>query len=383
MEPRIPKISLQILHLEDDLSDRLLTADTLAEEGLKCQFHFVTKREEFELALKKNKFDLVIADFTLPSYDGSASLATTRKLQPETPFILLSGTIGEERAVEFLKTGAADCVLKDNLARLGPAVRRALRESDERAKRKAAEEALRTQAAQLRALAGRLQASREKERIRISREIHDQLGEALTAQKFGLTWIRQRLAECDGAISRKDIFEKVDSLKTLADQTANRVRKLCTELRPSILDDLGLVAAIEWQMREFQARTNIRCELTQQRPDTLNLVDEKATAVFRIFQEILTNVARHARASKVRVTLKVTKGSLTLQAKDNGRGISEDNIVGRRSLGILGMRERAALLDGKLVIHGAPAGGTIVTLSIPVDGFKRKPDPAKHKPSTK
>src|SRR5260221_76917 len=122
-------------------------------------------------------------------------------------------------------------------------------------------EALRVQAAQLRALAARLQASREEERLRVSREIHDQLGEALTAQKFGLTWIRQRLDAQDGTVPWEQVFAKVDSLKLLADATANRVRKLCTELRPSILDDLGLLAAIEWQAREFYTRTSIRCEI--------------------------------------------------------------------------------------------------------------------------
>lgn len=372
MKTGIAKTALQILHLEDDPNDRLIVAATLQADGLNCQLHSAADGNEFESALQEDQFDLILSDFTLPAYDGAAALVAARKFQPETPFVLLSGTIGEERAVEFLKNGAADCVLKDNLARLGPVVRRALREAEERAKRKTAEAALVRQATRLRALAARLQASREEERSRISREIHDELGEALTTQKFGLAWIRRWLETRDGAIPREQVFEKVDSLKLLADETANRVRKLCTELRPPILDDLGLAAVIEWQVREFQARTNIRCELAQP-PGTLKLDDERATAVFRIFQEILTNVARHAHASKVQVALKMVRKNLVLRVSDNGKGINQGQITGGRSLGILGMRERATLLGGRLALRGTPGKGTIVTVSIPLEASDLNP----------
>jgi signal transduction histidine kinase len=357
--------SLQILQLEDSLDDRHLTRSTLDKDGVECKIRTVATRDEFESAIKEVNFDLIISDYTLPFYDGKSALDVARKFQPETPFILLSGTIGEERAVEFLKSGAADCVLKDNLERLGPAVRRALLEAEERAKRKQAEEALKVQAAQLRALAARLQASREEERIRISREIHDEFGHVLASQKFALTWIQQQVETLKPSGSRDQILEKVDYLKKLADETANRVRKLCTELRPSILDDLGLLVALEWQAREFQTRTNIRCEFVQHL-DAVDLDSEKSTAVFRIFQEILTNVARHSKASKVRVTLKAGKNRLLLQIKDNGCGFSKGSLADGGSLGILGMHERAALFDGELVIQSAPGKGTAVTVSVPM-----------------
>lgn len=360
------KMPLRILHLEDNSDDRKLVERELTRNGLSCKFLFVGSREEFELAIRQNEFDLIISDFALPSYGGEAALATVREFRPETPFILLSGTIGEERAVELLKKGAVDCVLKGNLHRLGPAVRRALSEAEERNMRKKAEEALRTQAGQLRALATRLQAIREEERILISREIHDALGAALTEQKFGLEWIRQRFNDHERANSGKQFFEKVDSLKAQIDTTAKLVRKLCTQLRPPILDDLGLAATIEWQVQEFRARTNIRCEIVQQ-PDTLNFNDQQATAMFRIFQEILTNVGRHSKASKVRVELKIVDAHLVLQVKDNGKGIGREKITGGGSLGLLGMRERALVLGGKLLIDGAPGKGTTVTVSIPVN----------------
>src|SRR5882724_10114609 len=217
MEEVSAKTSLSILCLEDNPNDRQLMEVALAGDGLNCRFTHVEERKEFEAALKQKKFDLIVSDFTLPSYDGRSALSVVRELQPETPFILFSGTIGEERAVEFLKSGATDCVVKDNFERLGSVVRRALREAEERAKRKNAEEALRAQASQLRALAARLQASREEERILISREIHDELGEVLTAQKLGLSWIRNRLSLGGETIPWKQVFEKIDMLGTLAD----------------------------------------------------------------------------------------------------------------------------------------------------------------------
>jgi signal transduction histidine kinase len=373
--------NLRILFLEDNPQDQLLVKETLAGDGLNCRLKCVANQNDFRLALNSDRFDLIISDFTLPSYDGMASFDCARKLQPETPFILVSGTIGEERVVEFLKGGAADCVLKENLSRLAPAIRRALREVDERAKRQQAEEELRTRSDELRALAARLQASREEERILISREIHDELGEALTTQKFGLSWLRDRLERRDKAeIPWEQLFAKMDTLSAHADATADRVRKLCAELRPSILDDLGLTAAIEWQAREFQTRTNIRCEVAAQDMEVADVGKEQATAVFRIFQEILTNVARHAHASKVWVSLKKTATKLILQVKDNGKGIADKEIVNQASLGILGMRERAMLLGGELVIHGKPARGTIVMVSIPLSQPAPKSTRSKSSP---
>jgi signal transduction histidine kinase len=342
-----------------------LLAAMLSREGLQCELVFASGASEFESALGQGKFDLIMSDFTLPDYDGVS----------ETPFVLVSGTIGEERAVRMLKSGATDCVLKDSLARLSTVVRRALAEAEERKKRRQAEEALREQALQLRALAGRLEASREEERRRISREIHDELGEVLTSQKLGLMWIKQRLnalkqpeamkPETLKAELLEPIFSKIDFLGTLTDGTAKRVRRLCTELRPPILDDLGLTAAIEWQAREFQNRTSIEC-VTHPDSVTVELEPESATALFRIFQEILTNVLRHAKASRVEVELSASNGHLILEVKDNGRGIPENKLAGGISLGILGMRERAVLLGGKLGIRGTPGKGTTVIVSIPI-----------------
>jgi len=148
------------------------------------------------------------------------------------------------------------------------------------------------------------------------------------------------------------------------DATIQSVRRISTELRPGILDDLGLVATVEWAGEEFEARTGTKCQLNLP-PDDLEVDPERATALFRIFQETLTNVARHANASEVAVRLAKENGALTLEVHDNGRGIPEDRLSNGNSLGILGMRERAMLLGGELTIRGAPGKGTTVRVRIP------------------
>lgn len=366
MEKGTAKLPLRILSLEDNPDDQRLLETTLKSDGLTCKFVHVTSRKAFEKALRKSRFDLILSDYALPSYSGIAALGVARKLRPETPFVLISGTIGEERAVEGLKSGADDYVLKKNLDRLGAVARRALNEADERMKRKIAEDALQFQSNQLRALAARLQAGREEERIQISRELHDELGEALTAMKLGLTWLRRRLDPRDDATPREEIFNKINELGLLADNTADRVRKLCAELRPNILDDLGLVPAMHWQANEFQRRTKIRCSVRLP-AETLPVAGEEATAIFRIFQEILTNVARHARAAKVMIVLKKTPTGLLLRVADDGEGIKPARINSDKSLGLLGMRERATLLSGELHIRGLPGKGTTVSVAIPFD----------------
>lgn len=218
---------------------------------------------------------------------------------------------------------------------------------------------------QLRALAARLQAAREEERIRISRKIHDQLGEMLTAFKLGLGWMKEVLESDGRSAGEKELLEKIADLGLLADSTADRARKLCTELRPAVLDDLGLVPAIEWQAREFQGRTNIRCE-TRMKVEHVVANPDQATAIFRIFQELLTNVARHARASRVRVSFKHIAPNLILQVIDNGRGIEAKHINAPASLGLLGIRERAGLLGGSVEIRGKPGKGTTVSVAVPL-----------------
>ena len=212
---------------------------------------------------------------------------------------------------------------------------------------------------QLRALAARLQSVREEERKRVAREIHDQLGQALTAIKLDLSSLVRGLPGV-----HSPLLEKGTPLLRLVDETIESVRRISTELRPGMLDDLGLAATVEWAAEEFASRTGTKC-LLDLATEQIAVDSETATAVFRIFQETLTNVARHAKASEVKVRLAEENGDLTLEVHDDGRGIGEDELARTNSLGILGMRERALLLGGTLTITGEPDKGTTVRLRIP------------------
>ena len=227
--------------------------------------------------------------------------------------------------------------------------------------RKRAEQQLTLSHDQLRKLTARLESVREEERILIAREIHDELGQALTGVKLELCLLHDQIAEVSPLVRKK-----LESISTLVDGTIQSVQRIATELRPVVLDQLGLIPAIEWQAHEFQARTGIQCTLdVYLRAVTLSHAG--STAMFRIFQEILTNVARHAQASVVHITLQEQAGNLVLDVRDNGRGVTDAELADPHSLGLVGMRERALLLGGETIFTGSPGTGTAVRVRIPLD----------------
>jgi signal transduction histidine kinase len=212
---------------------------------------------------------------------------------------------------------------------------------------------------ELRDLTARLQLVREDERTCLAREVHDELGQALTGLKIDLAWLKARVAD------RAALAERVQSIIVRIDGAMDTVRRIATDLRPSVLDDLGLVAAVEWQAQEFERSTGITAQLEIQATYP-ELDDVCATTAFRILQETLTNVARHAHATRVHIALRVNAEELTLEVKDNGRGISEGEMASPRSLGLVGSRERAIACGGELVIRGVRNQGTTVLLRLPV-----------------
>ena len=228
--------------------------------------------------------------------------------------------------------------------------------------RKDAEEKARRSRAELRALAGRLLLVREEERTVISREIHDELGQALTGLKFDLAWLKGRVED------RPDVAEHVQSIVARIDGTIDAVRRIATDLRPSVLDHLGLVAAIEWQAQEFERRTGITAAVRVTSTGAA-IDDVRATALFRMLQETLTNVARHAQASRVDIIFTVGTVDLALEVRDNGRGIAPAEVAGNRSLGLVGLRERAIACGGTLAIEGTPGQGTKVSIRLPLQGY--------------
>jgi PAS domain S-box-containing protein len=226
-------------------------------------------------------------------------------------------------------------------------------------RRQEEEEILRSRQ-ELRDLTTRLQLVREEERTYLAREVHDELGQALTGLKIDLAWLRSRMTD-------RTLVDRVQSIIVRIDGAMDTVRRIATDLRPSVLDDLGLVAAVEWQAQEFERSTGIPVQLEVQ-AEHVELEDICATTAFRILQETLTNVARHANATRVTIALRVSAEALTLEVRDNGRGISKAEMASPRSLGLLGSRERAIACGGELVIDGVRGKGTTVSLGIPLSG---------------
>jgi PAS domain S-box-containing protein len=235
---------------------------------------------------------------------------------------------------------------------------------DETEKRKAADQIQHSQQ-QLRLLAAHLQTLREKERTTLAREMHDSMGNSLTSLKLDLTRIARRLSNPPDDQTRTEIVERLKSASDLLDQTIDQVKTISTELRPGVLDKFGLAAAIEWQCQEFERRTGITC--TSDLPAAAQLfIPEHSIALFRILQEALTNIARHADARNVRVTLRLDGPDVALTIDDDGRGISTEEITAPNSLGLLGMRERMEILGGQFTITGQP-GRTELNARVPFE----------------
>jgi PAS domain S-box-containing protein len=229
---------------------------------------------------------------------------------------------------------------------------------------KRAEERIKATSEQLRALSARLQSAREEEDIRIAREIHDEMGSTLTSLRWELERMDKSIAEAEDQSQLQSLSTRIKDMMRLTDITINTMRRVASELRPSILDDLGLVAAVEWQADQFQERTGIvcRCDCSI---DCFCFDPEQSTAIFRIFQEALTNVMRHANATAVDVLMREENGEFVLTISDNGKGITENEKSGTLSLGILGMRERAHLIGAELDINGVEGRGTVITVRLP------------------
>ena len=231
---------------------------------------------------------------------------------------------------------------------------------------KKAQEELERSREELRNLSTHLQSVREEESTRIARIIHDELGQSLTALQMDLSWLASRLPA-----DSKGVREKTQSMSHLVNATVENVHKITTDLRPSLLDDLGLQAAIEWQLADFQKRSGIRCQARIHCSD-LGIGKDLATTIFRIFQETLTNIARHAQASLCKVSLTENEKELCLEVTDNGVGITPRQVDDPRSFGMIGMRERVHLWGGSVLVRNARHSGTVVKILIPLGKGEQK-----------
>lgn len=327
--------------------------------------------EEALRRVLKDDFAVILLDVHMPGIDGfaTAKLIRERQRSRHTPIIFLTGAYEDSRsmfrgyeagAVDYIVKPVIPEVLRSKIAVFIDLYNKNAALALEIAERKRAEKVLRETEENLRGLTIRLQSVREEEQTRIAREIHDELGQALTGLKMDLTWLANHFSA-----DHKPLLTKAESMSRLIDDTIQAVRKIASGLRPEVLDEVGLAAAIGWQARDFQMRTGIRCKADLP-PADAGPDPDRSTAVFRIFQEVLTNVARHAHATRVEIVLRMNPDHVLLEVRDNGKGITERDLHGRKSLGLLGMRERALLLGGTIDITGTPGKGTKVTVSIPL-----------------
>jgi len=460
---------IQLLLIEDSPVDAELLIYEVEKGGFKPAWERICTAKELHELLPSRDWDLILCDFMMPGFSGLEAIKIIKKTSPLVPVILVSGLIGEEKAVEAMQSGASDYIIKDNLTRLIPAIKRELHENESRKAYLETQLALKKQtflsqvfldhmpditllirkdnyeivaanqyAMQMGAIPGtkcyeslyqnssicdncpiptiinnqkdqhivmaeertildrhyinvdnehvlyyafditsvkenekklensfnrlqnlarHLETIREQERKQIAQDLHDDLGQILTAIKMDLSWLEKKLKE-----SQSGFVKKAGSIKDVVTQSIKAVQRISANLRPSILDDLGLMEALNWQFDQFHERTGIilKLDLPDEEPE---LLPEQAISVYRIVQEALTNIARHADASEVQLAITMDNNELNILIKDNGIGISENLVKSSKSLGIMNMRERVYQWDGKMVITGKEKKGTRVQIS--------------------
>ena len=362
MSPTALARRLRVLHIEDSDLDHELAMAHLQRAGLVVQQKRIESRAEFESELAGD-WDVVLSDYNLPGFSGLQALDMLRTSERLWPFILVSGEIGEDVAVEAMRNGASDYLLKNNLSRLAPAMEHAIEAAEARRARLVADEELQQSRQRLSELAQHLQTSVEQERSAIAREIHDDVGGSLTALNFDLAWIARH---ADDAALRQRAHAALETV-THAIESSQRIMH---NLRPAILEQ-GLVAALQWMASRFEKRTGIECALHTSH-QSLHLPAGVPLVAYRATQEALTNVSKHARATRVRLDLLRAPDMLSLEISDNGCGLSAQDLAKARSFGIRGLHERAVTVGGWVEVSSSARGTTLI-LSIPMAGADAVP----------
>lgn len=483
---------LNILLLEDEPADAMLIQWFMEKNGFNHHYTIAGTRDEFIHQVKQQVYDVILADNSLPQFNSLDALAFLKEIRPDTPFILVTGAVSEEFAVEILQQGADDYILKGNLKKLPTAINRALEKKRIKIEKEKAEDEVRKSELRFRALiehnadgiiirdenflitycspsakrilgfaedepialtlddtfhpddlyklepfkklvmaspgiaipitfrkknkkgefiwvegvmtnmlhnesvkgiisnfrdvteqkkaelelkevnrelhnlSHHLQSIREEERIQIARDIHDELGQQLTGLKMDVSWLQKKIEKGEPGISGK-----ISDMTKLIDEAVKSVRRICSNLRPSILDDLGLVAALEWQSLETEKRYGIKVHFHSTFSD-LPLSIEKITGLFRIYQEALNNTLKHANAQTVSCNLFREDDKLIMEISDDGQGMSQEDIRDKKSFGLLGIKERVLLMEGNYEMFSEPGKGTRISISIPIGNLNTK-----------
>ncbi|WP_053842638.1 hybrid sensor histidine kinase/response regulator [Paracidovorax avenae] len=349
---------LRILHLEDSPADHALACITLRRANGMYVIRHADTMESFMAWLDAERFDLVLADYRLPGFTALDAWRWVSERGDAPPFVLLSGAIGEAAAVDAMRLGMADYLLKDDMARLPHVIGRAIEVHEAR---RAREQAVRDLAASERRLAElteHLQISIERERAAIAREIHDDIGGSLTAVRFDVGWIARHSTE-------EAVRDHAGSATEMLQHAIEASQRIMMNLRPPILDQ-GLVAAVQWLAESFERRTGIPTRLHSSR-DTIEVPGDVQLVAYRTAQEALTNVSKYAQARQVTIDLSDSERVLTLEVTDDGCGMEPATRNKPKSFGLKGLQERARTVGGWLDISSQPGRGTSVIVSIPLE----------------
>ena len=341
---------VRLLVIEDSLLDYEMLLATLALQGVAARAERVEDAAGLQEALARERWDLVISDHQMPAFSSGEALAVVRAQDAPPPFIIVSGVLGEEAAVEAMRRGADDFLLKGRLARLAVAVRNALAAAQARRDSVEAQERLRASREQLRNLSQRLQTVADEERAALARELHDDVGGTLTAVRFDLESLHRHLAPEPLARLRR-------AEEALA-QASEAARRLMHGLRPPSLD-AGLAAALQYQVRAFRERHGLQVDFACSGTER-TLPEPLAMAVFRTCQEALTNIAKHAGPARIAIDLHFGAGAVSLEVGDDGRGLEPGALHKPGALGLRGLAERARASGGALDVASGEAGTTLL-----------------------
>ena len=352
---------LRVLHLEDSLPDHELALLHLLRAGLGVDVLRVDSEAEFRQALHARDWDVVLSDFNLPGFNGLRAQQILKDSGKDLPFILVSGEIGEDTAVAAMRNGASDYLLKNNLARLAPAVEHAIAAHRDRLARAQADRELAASRQRLSELAQHLQTSVEMERAAIAREIHDDVGGSLTAIQFDLAWIGRHVQA--GDMQAPEVQQRVISALETVAYAIEASQRIMHNLRPAILEQ-GLVAALQWMAGQFEKRNGMNC-LFRTSHESMQFPAGVPLVAYRFAQEALTNVSKHAQATRVLIDLSMSRGVLSLEVSDNGRGLGPGDLAKARSFGLRGLHERASTVGGWVDVSSG-ANGTVLMLSVPM-----------------
>jgi signal transduction histidine kinase len=366
MKGQTSKQRLRILIVEDSEDDAMLIAQSLYRSGFETGYVRVDSEEELQQALANERWDLVISDYSLPGLDGFAALEIFKQFDLDIPFIVVSGTIGEETAAKVMRAGAHDYIMKFGLARLGPAVERELQEALGRRARRRAEQNEAELFRQNRLLVQQLINVQEKEYRELARELHDELGQCMTAIKTDAALMCQYSIE-----DKPELHKLAESILDISRHTYGVVHDMMKRLRPTALDDLGLSDAIQVCINNSKLqKLGIECTL-----DINGKVDDFGEAInitiYRIVQEGLTNIAKYAKAGNVLVSLNrisdvADQDRIFLEIRDDGIGMDTEQRLSERKFGLAGMRERTQALGGKFLLSSTPGQGVRIYVTIPL-----------------